>query len=187
MKRYSKQGLWSLFLTCAFPLHIWTIILAFRDFSWLTERTNAWDAIGVLSYGLLFAFIESVTVFLIIVLLGFLISKKWAEDQRIGLLGNLVLIASLWAMATYLYFMLQASFPGSFINFLVGLKHPLRFIYVFSFVLAGVTVLIPTFLILRSEKFLQGVKVLYDRLSTLTLFYLVFDFAGLIIVIVRNV
>ena len=65
MKRYSKQGLWNLFLICAFPLHVWTIILAFRDFSWVTERTNSWDALGVVSYGLIFALIESVAVFLV--------------------------------------------------------------------------------------------------------------------------
>jgi len=44
-----------LFLISAFPLHVWTLLLAFRDFSWLTERTNLWDAIGVLSYGLIYA------------------------------------------------------------------------------------------------------------------------------------
>ena len=121
MKQYSKQGLWSLFLICAFPLHIWTIILTLRDFSWVSERTNSWDAIGVVSYGLLFAFIESVIVFLVFTLLGFLVSKKWTEDQRIALLGSLVTIASLWAIAGYLFFMLKVNIPGTTILFLAGL------------------------------------------------------------------
>ena len=69
-RRYSRQGLWSLFLTCAFPLHFWTLILVFRDISWLTDRTNAWDAIGVASYGMIFAFTESVVIFLVAALLG---------------------------------------------------------------------------------------------------------------------
>ena len=62
-QRYTRQGLWSLFLMCAFPLHAWTLILAFRDISWLTDRTNAWDAVGVTSYGLVFAFVESMVLF----------------------------------------------------------------------------------------------------------------------------
>ena len=95
MKQYSKSGLWSLFLICAFPLHIWTFILAFRDFSWVSERTNSWDAVGVVSYGLVFAFIESLMIFLIATLMGFLISQKWEEKQRITLLGTLVTIARL--------------------------------------------------------------------------------------------
>ena len=56
--RYTRQGLWTLFLMCALPLHIWTLILAFRDLPWLTDRTNAWDAFGVMSYGLIFALVE---------------------------------------------------------------------------------------------------------------------------------
>lgn len=187
MRQYTKQGLWSLFLICAFPLHLWTIILAFRDFSWVTERTNSWDAVGVLSYGLIFAFIESVAVFLVTVLLGFLISKKWGEDRRIALLGTLVLVASLWAMTSYLYFMLQTTIPAETIAFLTNLAHPLRLLYAVSLALAGITVALPTYLVLQSEKFMQGVKAFFERLSVLTLFYLFFDFVGLIIVIVRNI
>ncbi|MGB7873446.1 MAG: hypothetical protein WBL25_03605 [Anaerolineales bacterium] len=187
MKRYSKQGLWSLFLVCAFPLHVWTIILAFRDFSWVTERTNSWDAIGVVSYGLIFAFIESVVVFLVATLLGFLVSKKWNEDRRISLMGILVLITSLWAIINYLYFMLNVSVPGGTILFMAGLAHPLRFIYTVSLVLVGLSVVMPVYFVLRSEKFLKGIQGLFERLSLLTLFYLFFDFVGLVIVIVRNV
>lgn len=187
MKQYSKQGLWSLFLVCAFPLHLWTIILAFRDFSWVTERTNSWDAVGVLSYGLIFAFIESVFVFLIAVLLGYLISKKWGEDRRNALLGNLVLITSLWAMVSYLFFILEVSVSGQTIDFLVNLEHPLRFLYAVSLAFVGVTVTLPTYFILRSEKFLQFIKGFFERLSLLTVFYLFFDLIGSIIVIVRNV
>jgi hypothetical protein len=187
MKQYSKQGLWSLFLVCAFPLHLWTIILAFRDFSWVTERTNSWDAIGVLSYGLIFAFIESVAVFLVAVLLGYLISRKWSEDRRNALLGNLVLITSLWAMVSYLFFILEVSIPGQTIDFLVNLKHPLRFLYAISLVLVGLTVTLPTYFLLRSDKFLGFIKALFERLSLLTLFYLFFDVVGLIIVVIRNV
>jgi len=187
MKRYSKQGLWSLFLVCAFPLHLWTIILAFRDFSWVSERTNSWDAVGVLSYGLIFAFIESVTVFLVTVLLGLLVSKKWEENRRNALLGNLVLITSLWAIASYLYFVLQVSIPGQAIDFFINLKHPLRFLYLTSIPLIGATVALPTYFILRSDKYLQFVRGLFERLNLLTQFYLFFDFIGLVIVIIRNV
>ncbi|MDK1082355.1 MAG: hypothetical protein QGD88_12885 [Anaerolineae bacterium] len=187
MKRYSKQGLWSLFLICAFPLHVWTLILAFRDFSWIAERTNSWDAIGNISYALLYTFIESVVIFLVVLLLGNLISKKWDENIRNVLLGTLVLITSLWAIGNYLFFLLGVSIPGETINFLVNLKHPLRFIYAFSLALVGPTIVLPTYFILRSKKFHNGIQGLFDRLSVLTQFYLFFDFVGLIIIVIRNV
>jgi hypothetical protein len=187
MRQYSKQGLWSIFLICAFPLHLWTIILAFRDFSWVSERTNSWDAVGVLSYGLIFAFIESAAVFLVTILLGFLVSKKWEEKRRNTLLGSLVLITSLWAMASYLFFILNMSISGNTIGFLVNLAHPLRFLYAVSLALVGLTVVIPTYFVLRSEKFFKGLQGLFERLSLLTLFYLFFDVVGLVIVVIRNV
>ena len=187
MKRYSKRGLWNLFLICAFPLHVWTIILAFRDFSWVTERTNSWDAIGVVSYGLILAFIESAVVLLVAALLGLLVSKKWSEDRRITLLGALAFITSLWAIADYLFFMLQVSIPGKTIVALANLTHPLRLLYGISLALVIPTVALPAYFVLRSEKFLKGIQGFFERLSLLTLFYLFFDFVGLIIVIVRNV
>lgn len=187
MKRYSKRGLWSLFLICAFPLHVWTFVLAFRDFSWVSERTNSWDAVGVVSYGLIFAFVESIIVFLAATLLGFFVSKKWSEDRRLALLGVLVLITSLWAMISYLFFILNVSMPGETILFIANLAHPLRFLYAVSLVLVGVTVVVPAYFVLRSEKFLKGVQGLFERLSVLTLFYLFFDAIGLVIIVIRNV
>jgi hypothetical protein len=184
--RYSRQGLWSLFLICAFPLHAWTLVLGLRDFSWVTERTNSWDAIGVISYGLIFALVESALVFLVVVLLGYLVSNKWGKEQQIVLMSNLVLLTSLWAMVSQLFFMLEVSVPGSVIEHLVNLNHPVRFLYMISLVAVGVTVTVPTYMILRSTRFLQIYRGLLERLSLLTLFYLFFDGIGLIIVIVRN-
>jgi hypothetical protein len=187
MKKYTKQGLWSLFLICAFPLHVWTFILAFRDFSWVTERTNAWDAVGVMSYGLVFAFIESVVIFLIAVLLGFLVSKVWSEGQRVAVMGHLALTASLWAVVTSLFFLIPITLSPSTIGFLAGLAHPLRFLYGVSLALVGLTVFVPTILILRSKPFFQAVQGFFERLSMLTGLYLFFDVIGLGIVIFRNV
>lgn len=186
-KRFSRKGLWSLFLICAFPLHAWTLILAFSDFSWVAERTNSWDALGVVSYGLIFALIESVIVFLVAVLLGLLVSTKWREEQRISLMSNLVLIASLWAMIGQLFFIWEVRISGQIIDFLVGLNHPLRFIYLVSLSAIGFSVLAPTYLIFRSNRFLRFTRELFERLSLLTLFYLLFDFIGLMIVVSRNI
>ncbi len=187
MKQYTKQGLWSLFLICAFPLHVWTFLLAFRDFSWVSERTNAWDAVGVMSYGLVFAFIESVIIFLIAVLLGFLIAKAWDVEHRVALMGHLALTASLWAIITSLFFLIPITPPPAVIAFLVKQAHPLRILYGVSLALVGSTVFVPTLLILRSQPFFRAIQGLFERLGMLTTLYLFFDLAGLVIVIWRNV
>ena len=185
-QRYSKQGLWSLFLICAFPLHLWTLILAFRDISWVTERTNAWDAIGVVSYGLIFAFVESVVIFLIFALLGLLTPKQWESDRRITFLAFLVLITSVWGMIGQLLFLWNVSLPEQAIEFLRRSNHPLRIMYAACLIVVTPTVLLPAYSFIRSKKAVTVMQNLMERLALLTSFYLFFDVLGLIIIIIRN-
>jgi hypothetical protein len=185
-KYYSWRGLWSLFLACAFPLHVWTIILIFNDVEWIAERSNAWDAAGVASYGLVFAFVESLLLFLAAALLGFLISTKWNEDRRIALMSTLMMVTALWAMAGQLYFFMNAPFPESWILFFASLGRPLRFLYAGAFVLVLPTVAVPTWLVLKFEKPLKFVMAGLEKFSLLTAFYLFFDFIGLIVLALRN-
>lgn len=185
-RRYSRQGLWSLFLVCAFPLHLWTLIMVFRDISWLTERTNAWDAIGVASYGMLFAFVESVVIFLVVALLGFLTPKHWEHNRRIAFLGLLILITSAWGMIGQLLFLWNVFPPERAIQFLKSSAHPLRILYAACLVIVIPTVLLPVYSFIRSEKAVPFMKNLMERLSLLTGFYLFFDLLGFIIVIIRN-
>ena len=49
------------------------------------------------------------------------------------------------------------------------------------------TVVIPTYLVLKSEKALRFIQELTDRLSMLAALYLFFDILGLVIIILRNV
>ena len=185
-RRYSRQGLWSLFLVCAFPLHFWTLILVFRDISWLTERTNAWDAIGVASYAMIFAFTESVVIFLVLALLGLLTPKQWEHNRRIAFLGLLILITSGWGMIGQLLFLWNLFLPAQAIQFLRSSSHPLRILYAVCLTIVTPTVLVPVYSFIRSEKAVPFMQNLMERLSLLTMFYLFFDLLGLIIVVIRN-
>ena len=184
--RYSRQGLWSLFLMCALPLHAWALLLAFRDLSWLTERTNAWDAVGVLCYGLLFALIESVLLFLVMAALGLIIPRHWDPERRTALLGALVLVLCLWAMLGQLFFLTNAHMPERVVRFLVRSGHPLRIMYPVIVGLVGGSFLLPAWAVLRSAKGLRFVGGLIERLALLATLYLVFDVAALVIVVIRN-
>jgi hypothetical protein len=186
MKLYSKQDLRSLFLMCSLPLHFWTLLLTFRDTSWLIERSNLWDAIGVASYGLVFAFVESLLVFLIVAISGFIIPKHW-QSQRVALLSILTLITALWSMASQAHAISGMLFPVWFNGFIVRQEHPVRVLYAIALVLVGPTVILPTYLILNSDKFFRSVRELIDRLSMLAVLYLVFDAAALAIIIIRNI
>jgi hypothetical protein len=184
--RYTRRGLWTLFLMCALPLHAWTMILAFRDLSWLTERTNAWDAVGVLCYGLVFALVESVIVFVVMVLLGFLVPGKWEAERRVGLLSALVLILSMWAMLEQLFFLAEVRLPGWLIDVLVRTGHPLRVLYVVIPLVVGATFVYPAWRLMRSERAVEAMSGVMEKLGLLAMFYLVFDVGAIVVVVIRN-
>jgi hypothetical protein len=185
---YTWPGLWTLFLICALPIHLWALILAVKDFSWVAERTNTWDAMGVLSYAMVFAFVESLVVTLAAALLGFLISRRfWDQDRRIALLGTLVVITALWAIAGQLYFLYEISIPSPVLGFLAGSGHPVRLLYAAGLVLVAPTVLIPTYLLLTSDRAYTIVQDIAGRLATLSGLYLLLDAACLVILVLRNI
>ena len=186
-RRYSRQGLGTLFLTCAFPLHFWALLMAFRDISWLTERTNAWDAIGVLSYGAVFAFIESVVIFFVVALLGLTIPRQWSSDRRITFLGLLILLTSIWGMISQLLFVWNVNLPAQAVQFLRTSAHPLRILYAICLAVVLSTVLVPIYLFVRSNKSIALMRDFMERLSLISTLYLFLDFLGLVIVIIRNV
>lgn len=177
----------SLFLTCAFPIHAWTIILVLRDVSWVAERTNAWDAVGVGAYGLIFAFAESLIVFAVFVLFGFFTPGQWTADKRISFLSLLVLILSAWGIVSQLLFLWNVSLPEPARRFLAQSGHPLRLMYAASLAIVVPSIGAPVYLFLRSDKVVRSIQGFTDRLSLLTMFYLFLDLAGLVIVILRNI
>ena len=186
-KYYQKKGLWLLFSATAFLIHVWAILLIFQDLSWLAERTNMWDAIGVGAYGLVLALVESVFLFLIVFLLGFLVSTSWDRGKRISLMGTLAIIVSIWSILGQLYFLLDWSVPASLIQALANTAHPLRILYLIALVIVGFSVLLPVFAQLKSDKFSQMTCEFFDRLAMLVVLYLVLDFASILVIIIRNI
>lgn len=186
-KTYTKQGLWSLFLMCAFPLHLWTLILVFQDVSWVTERTNSWDAIGVASYGMLFALVESILVFILFALIGFVTPKQWNADKRIAFLSMVYLLLAAWGILAQLVFLWDVQLPSSTMQFLSGSGHPLRWLYAGTLAIVIPTIILPVYFFLRTDKPFKFMQEVIDRLSLLTMLYLFFDVLGLIVVVIRNI
>lgn len=185
--KYNKQGLWLLFLMCVFPQHLWTLIFAFRDISWLISRTNLWDAIGNMSYGLVYAFLESLLIFCVLTLLGLLTPKRWEVNRRVAFLTLLLFITALWSMISQLLYVWNIWLPFPLLQFIANTGRPLLILYALSLALVVITVGLPVLLFSRSSKALPSMLDFMDRLSTLSMLYLFFDGIGLIIVVIRNI
>ena len=162
-------------------------MMVFRDLSWLAERTNLWDAIGVASYGMLFAFVESLLLFLVVLLVGLVIPKQWHSDRRLTFLALLILITWAWGMISQLLFLWNLSLPLPAIQFLRGSQHPLRVLYAGSLVIVASTVLLLVFLFVKLKTSVAFMQNIMERISLITMLYLLLDLLGLVIVLIRNI
>jgi len=160
--------------------------MAFRDFGWVAERTNVWDGLGLLSYAMAFALVETIGVFLIVVLLGFLVPSGWGADKRLALLGILFLIVSLWAILGQMYSLFGYPVPRWAVQFLVWTHHPLRMLWGGVFALATVSAVLPALLIIKREKVKGMIIETFDRISLLSSIYVFFDLVGIVIIAIRN-
>jgi len=186
-KYYSRSNLWALFLLCAFPLHVWAMIFAFRDISWVYARTVVWDAIGVLSYGMVFALVESVWLSVAVFFLGFLISLKWNSELRVATLGAVIFLVSLIAMLVQFYGALGWSISDSVISFFVLFAHPGRTVYLVLLIILSPIVAGTIYLVLGTGKGAQVLKDAIEKISLLMMVYLVLDLVALVVVIIRNI
>ena len=185
--RYTKQGLWLLFLMSVFPQHLWTLIFAFRDISWLITRTNLWDAIGNLSYGMVYAFFESFLIFCVLLLMGLFLPRQWEVNRRIAFLTVLLFSAAIWGMVSQLLYLWNIWLPLPMMKLIAATGRPLLSLYILSLALVGLTVSLPVFVFVWSKKALPSMLDLMDRLSLLSTLYLFLDAAGLVIVLIRNI
>jgi hypothetical protein len=158
-----------------------------RDFDWISERTNSWDAVGVGGYALLLALIESLGVFIIFFILSFLVHKTWTPDTRLAIMSALIFVVSLWAVFTQVFFLLGGVLPESIFQFLVNSGHPFRYVYGTIWAAVIITVAAPVFFLLRSNKLVNGTITVIERIVLLSGLYLFFDFIGIVVVIIRNI
>jgi hypothetical protein len=184
--RFSGSALWKLFLNAGIFTHVWTFILFLRDFQWVVERNDTWDAIGVGAYGLVVALFESTLLFFLLVLLGLILPNKWSETKRLVFLCILVWAVGLSAVSNQMYFLLGKPFPEPLIHLLVASDHPLRIIYAGIGMVSFSALMVPIFWIVKSDKIAQRIAVSADRSATLMSIYLVIDLISLVIVIIRN-
>lgn len=185
--QFNRGDLFKLFLIVAFPLHLWTIFMALRDVGWVAEGRTISGAVGFSAYVLIYTLVESLFLFGVILLLGFLISKKWSKDQRLAALSLIAVTLSTWSILEQVILVLLYDRLVKALSGLVFLgKSPLIGILIAG-VLVAISFALPVYLVLKSEKVTKGLLAIFDRLSILSGFYLFFDLIAIIILIVRNV
>jgi hypothetical protein len=171
-RRLSREDLSLSLGTIAFPIHVWAIINILIIFpAWLL-RLSTWELAGVISYPLVDAILESCLFWVMFLVLGLVLPRKWLADKFVPLSSTLAWLLAGWAVYIHLNFerILQWGPMQIF---------PTLFLVILSFGLV--------YWVVRRYGRLQGwIKKIAQRLVVLTYFYMVFDLLGLAVVIIRN-
>jgi len=189
-QRFQKGHLLKLFLVCAFPFHLWTILLVLNDVEWIAQRTDLSDVIGVGAYALLYALIESFVFFLCIVALGLIIPWRWNGDKVFAQLGYNSLWIPLWPGLNQLYRYKDFASPDFLVEWLFSTGHPLRYGAVVLGLL--ITIIIgsagvPNFLIGFKYPVEKNTRNFLERIAFLSSLYIALDIISVIIVLIRNI
>ncbi|UCG22783.1 MAG: hypothetical protein JSW55_11425 [Chloroflexota bacterium] len=161
------------FAVCLIPVHIWLIVTFLGQARGIAMRLTTWDFVGAVAYVLSFALLESVLLFLAIMVLAFILPGRMFRSKFVALSTVLVLVASAWFI--YLHF------NDEMID---NRQITLLALWVFSFALALVGL---SLLVHRSQRIENSLFALAGRLAVLAILYIFIDLLSVIVVVLRNV
>ncbi len=181
--KFSRADWLKLFLVCVFPLHLWTILMVFRDVNWVAERTTFWDAIGFTSYALFYTLLETSMLFGFIALLSLLTPRNWNRSMRFVTLSLLAYALAGWSIVEQLILIV---FYGRLRK--LGIAHPWlgEWAPLIAAVLITISVAVPLLLFRRRSKLQNAGMEILDRLTMLSGLYLFLDLAGITVILIRN-
>jgi len=184
----SKKEVRSLFLVCVFPIHLWAIIIIFRDLEYIISERNLWYAAGYAGYILAFALVESCLFFLFMFLLSYPYPHTLKQNGKAYTITcTLALIFSLWAIAKQIFYLLSASPPAFFSWIMLRIPYHQALAFTILLLLVIASFVIPVIVVVKSSKGQNGVNILMDRIGLLSVFYLTIDALGITAAVLRNI
>ena len=183
--RISFSYFFKTFLVIGFPLHVWALLMVFRDIEFVSERTELWDAIGYAGYSLMFTLVESLILALIVWGFSLLLPRKWSNQRALSVSGGAFLVvagASIVDMAFHAFNQARISR-----QYIYGLENFTTLTYVLIAAAVVIGIAVSVFLILKTKWGEKLFAEVFDRIILLGYFYLFLDLAGFVIVILRNV
>ena len=183
--RTSFGFFWKIFLLTTFPIHVWNLLMVFKDMEFINKRTELDDAIGYASYSLIGALVESLILAVVLWLITLPLPKKWSETRTVTVVASVYFVlagASAIEQAAHAFDQFRISK-----QFLYGLENftGLTFGLIIGAILLAIVIMM--LLIFKTNRGQEIIAEIYGRLTLLSYLYLIFDLAGIVIVIFRNI
>jgi hypothetical protein len=158
---------------CMLPVFIWSIINVLREIPGWIMRMSTWDLVGAIAYTQAFALIESVIIFLLILILGLIMPERYFRNKFLALTATIVSVSTFWVIL--------AHYNDEIIR-TWGIKHLLVWGVIF-----GSTLFLFYLLVQRFDKVEAAVVAVIERVNILSFFYMFVGVMALIIVLIRNI
>lgn len=177
----------NLLLVCAFPVHLWAIIVLIYDLSWYLEKRSLSFFLGVSGYGLAFAILESVLFFGFIYLLTFLFPRSWKGSAPMAVAGAVALVIAFWAIVNQVFLLTSEISPEWFEWIMLRVFYRQRQLYPIFWVILLISAIFPVALLPRWERGQKGMLAFIEKITILVPIYLLFDLIGIAAAITRVV
>jgi len=170
----AKSEYLQLFLVCAFPIHVWAYINLFNDMPAMVLEMGVWRILGVTAYVLVFALLESLLVFGLILLVSFILPERLFGVKFVHVGAIFILTCSIFFLLLHLY----SQWDIKSLSFqywialwaLIGL-----FIFIFS-----------VYWLARNQQVQKRFQSGIENLAVLSLVYISLDLVGMLVIIIRN-
>jgi hypothetical protein len=171
----SKDEYFRLFLVCAFPVHVWAIVTLLKWASVFMIHMNAYQIVSVTAYVLFFALLETLVVFGIFFFLSLVLPPKFLRPHIVSAGAIGILLASITAALIHLY----EVWDFERINF-----HLWAGMWVSLGLVAAISLI---FWLKRDQRVDSVIRSSVERLSLLSLIYLILDLLGGLVILMRNI
>jgi len=169
----SRKDMWLTFSSVIFVINVWAIINILRAIpSWILSRT-LWEMGSIISYPLSFALLESLAFLIGLVVLAVVLPGKLLRENFVAQGSLAGLLATLGMVLAHLY----------------GKDFGVWSVRGFGkYVLVLIAIILVSWIMIYFFDKLKGViEAVAERLTPLSIAYLVLDFLAVIVIIVRNI
>jgi hypothetical protein len=163
------------YAAAVFPIYGWAILRFFgRMRGWLIHL-NIWDVIGIFSYVMLFAWIESLLVLIVLILLSAILPAGFLRERFVAQSSLAVFLTSGWAIVAHYKAGVGEILPWTLKTFLLGAA------------LYLVSIGVSHFLLRFFEPLEDSVNSFAERLTVFLYVYLPMTLLAVVIIILRNI
>ena len=169
----TREGAVTTFAMIVFVIHIWSIYNLLVEVPAWILRLSTWELVGVVSYTLVFAMVESLIILFAFVIFAAILPERFYRQKFVSISVIFIVLAAIWVIPIHLYEDTLRSWgiPGA-----VGFIS----IVLISFIAGYVFVL-------RSNKLEDAILSIAQRVTVLAFLYVLVDLAAFMVLISRNV